>query len=60
MFFVTTPPKQSVKSETLLIFINYRCFPDIDPSGTKLAPRTLHTTDNPKIVVDGVTVPIRK
>jgi FMN-dependent NADH-azoreductase len=28
VFFDTTPSKQSVKSETLLIFINYRCFPD--------------------------------
>jgi hypothetical protein len=37
VFFDTPRRKQGVKSETLLIFINYRCFPDIDPSGTKLA-----------------------
>jgi hypothetical protein len=47
VFFVTTSPKQSVKSETLLISNNYR-FSGHRSVGTKLAPPTLHTTDNPK------------
>ena len=47
VFFVTTSPKQSVKSETLLISNNYR-FSGHRSVGTKLAPPTLHNTDNPK------------